>query len=102
MYVGDLEGDDLNYWVARAQGNDPSAAKIFTRNNFAPSKDWEQGGPIFERALIQVRPSGTGLPGWVAVGPEGGKKTEHIGRTPLIAAMRCFIALRLGNEVSDG
>lgn len=101
MYVGDLEGDDLNYWVARAQGHDSSIAKIFVRGTFAPSEDWEQGGPILERALIQLRPSSTGLPGWTAVGPQGGRKSEHIGRTPLVAAMRCYVAMKLGNEVSD-
>lgn len=102
MYVGDLEDSELDYWVARAQGHDRDAAKIFVRSgNFHPSVDWEQGGPIFEKAGITVSPSKTGIEGWFAVRESEGYKTQHFGRTVLVAAMRCFVAHKLGNSVVD-
>lgn len=66
------------------------------------STDWSQGGPIIEKEGIAVARNPTE---WCAYRPDGlihsairwtGKKT---GPTPLIAAMRCFVASRLGDEV---
>ena len=62
--------------------------------HYSPSTDWSQGGPIIEREKIHTFfAAGT----WLA---------EHdvnqgcfIGPTPLIAAMRCYVASRLGYEV---
>ena len=59
---------------------------------FSPSTDGAQGGPIIEREKIGVhyepmKTEWTAMNGW-AYGP-----------TPLIAAMRCFVASKLGEEV---
>lgn len=64
---------------------------------FAPSTDWAHGGPIIERENIATWPLAEPQ-GWGArkVWGEGGECT---GPTPLIAAMRCFVASRLGDEV---
>ena len=59
------------------------------------STNWTQGGPIIEREKIQIKENGHGhwfakkfiKDGWVR------------GPTPLIAAMRCYVASRLGDEV---
>ena len=65
-----------------------------------PSTDWAQGGPIIEREKISVMFS-FDLGVWVSaigelwVPEEGG---VH-GPTPLIAAMRCYVASKLGEEV---
>ena len=65
-----------------------------------PSTDWAQGGPIIEREKISVMFS-FDLGVWVSaigelwVPEEGG---VH-GPTPLIAAMRCYVASKLGDEV---
>lgn len=68
------------------------------------SIDWSQGGPIIEQELIRViaptvrgvdwvarikQPLLSNMNGWV----------EQIGPTPLIAAMRCYCASKLGDEV---
>jgi hypothetical protein len=64
-----------------------------------PSDSWAQGGPIIEREDIH----------W-GFGTKDGKKVvvaskygHHLkpllGPTPLIAAMRCFVASKLGDEV---
>lgn len=60
-----------------------------------PSTDWAQGGPIIEREMIDLQPvmrSHTKDVYWRACG-------AFMGSTPLIAAMRCFVALRLGDDV---
>lgn len=56
------------------------------------STNWAQGGPIIERERIHVYPG----PQWTA----GMKPGQFIyGLTPLIAAMRCFVASKLGDEM---
>lgn len=71
---------------------------------FQPSALWQHGGPIIEREEIslyheipamrdsiwQARPS---------LSAKGAGGRWGIGPTPLIAAMRCFVASRLGDEV---
>lgn len=55
---------------------------------FKPSTDWAQGGPIIEQEAIGVFPTHGGWAAGLQSGP-----------TPLIAAMRCYVASRLGDEV---
>jgi hypothetical protein len=62
---------------------------------FTPSTDWSQGGPIIEREGITLlaldadwEAQHSGTPCWAMDGP-----------TPLIAAMRCFVASKLGDEI---
>ena len=65
-------------------------------SEYAPSTDWAQGGPIIEREGIDVMPMFHFKPtGWQAQVPG----TCYSGPTPLIAAMRCFVASKLGDEV---
>jgi hypothetical protein len=60
------------------------------------STSWQKGGPIIER-------EGIGLEAWKSVsGWQAFDKCSVFvcnGPTPLIAAMRCFVASRLGDEV---
>lgn len=62
---------------------------------FAPSTNWSQGGPIIEREVIGLEAPNCER-GWVA---QIGMNYEQEGSTPLIAAMRCFVASKLGDEV---
>lgn len=65
------------------------------------SRKWEAGGPIIEREKIS--------PGWSIEGHWGAYRFDpedeleatfmHFGPTPLIAAMRCYVASKLGEEV---
>ncbi len=59
------------------------------------STNWSQGGPIIEREYIQL----TIDLGWIATRREGPAVSEAHGPTPLIAAMRCYVASVLGDEV---
>ena len=60
---------------------------------FKPSTDWADGGPIIDREGIVVW--GDDLH-WTAAVPHG---VESYGETGLIAAMRCFVRAKAGDEV---
>lgn len=60
---------------------------------YSPSTIWEQGGPIIERERICTYFNSDNV--WTAL--IGNK--EFNGPTPLIAAMRCFVASKLGDVV---
>jgi hypothetical protein len=60
---------------------------------YSPSTDWTQGGPIIERERIRLDPRGV----WVA--GHDSSNDEYLGTTPLIAAMRCYVASKLGDEI---
>lgn len=71
--------------------------------DFYPSSDWSLAGPIIEREKITVVPGAFGVP-WTACedwsrDPECNKWID--GETYLIAAMRCFVASKFGDEVPD-
>jgi hypothetical protein len=63
--------------------------------DYAPSQRWDHGGPIIERARVQIGFTGDGR-GWqAAVNPDASADwciPWHDGSTPLIAAMRAFVA----------
>ena len=69
--------------------------------------DWAQGGPIIEREMIQLTPRCMVNPlhGWAAAfrsfDEDDNVYALHRmrGKTPLIAAMRCYVASKLGGTV---
>ncbi len=71
---------------------------------YRPSEDWEYGGPIIEREKIgvwwathYVDDNGKEYGNhWYAENVEG---IVRDGPTPLVAAMRCYVASKLGEEV---
>ena len=62
---------------------------------YLPSTDWAQAGVIIEREGIELLCESIGFR-WVAMPQRG---PEWRGPTPLIAAMRCYVASKLGDEV---
>ena len=67
---------------------------------YCPSEDWAQGGPILERERIELLLSFEGHTRAILNRFDRTVElTEQHGSTHLIAAMRCFVASRLGNEV---
>jgi hypothetical protein len=62
------------------------------------STHWEQSGPIIERERISIKAQ---QPDWTAYIAICDGMTDRVlrGKTPLEAAMRCFVASKLGNEV---
>ncbi len=63
-----------------------------TQQNFNPSSDWAQGGPIIEREYVNITYDDV----WTAEDVDGGVQW---GGTPLTAAMRCYVASKLGDTV---
>jgi hypothetical protein len=67
--------------------------------DFEPSRRWDHGGPLIERELIETHArrflDGT-LKEWAAAakGPDGIYDWYGVGPTPLVAAMRAFVASR--------
>ncbi len=93
-------GED-DRWVVRAQVKDVS---WFADYVYAPSENWAQGGPIVEREEIGLRRNAPCAKGceWEAspsITAKGAGGKWGYGPTPLIAAMRCFVASKLGDEV---
>jgi len=109
--TSELQGPALNGVVARIEFN--GEYRPITVPDY--SADWSQGGPIIEREHIDIRYTFT----------EGGYRTSdsvdavhaainlpnaetcfdpkkvvwEYGPTPLISAMRCFVASKLGDYV---
>lgn len=60
-------------------------------------QNWNQGGPIIEREGISLEWSGWGGDEqWIAYLKHD---DEFKGPTPLIAAMRCYVASKLGDTI---
>lgn len=60
--------------------------------------DWAQGGPIIEREGMLIRPQ-PGYNLWEAWKHGADEGHFSVGPTPLVAAMRCYVASKLGDEV---
>ena len=72
--------------------------------NYRPSSEWWLGGPIIEREEIGVQciPAGTRKGWWALVTScfhDRSSPDEVRGDTPLIAAMRCYVASKLGDAI---
>lgn len=115
--VSELEGAELDYWVAKAEGHD---AEVWGQDcmvrtpftvetlQFNPSHNWSYGGPIIERERINLEYPREGF--WVSsiwIKHENREKTGYKtfviqqGATALIAAMRAYVASKFREEVSD-
>jgi hypothetical protein len=102
--TSELTGPTLNWGVAKAQDlhvfSDGRSWIVEYKGGggrYAPlpkfSTDWAQGGPIIERESIGILPSGN------AYYERNGGTYYSYGPTPLIAAMRCYVLNKLGDEV---
>jgi hypothetical protein len=68
------------------------------RQWFRPSTDWSHGGPIIERQRIWLSDDEGE---WLASCHPDHTLIQE-GKTPLIAAMRAYVASKCGEEVPDG
>ena len=105
--TSELTGPTLDWAVAMAEGENAETFRLYYANSgydqlppeFHYSTEWEQGGPIIEREGLLVRPSFTDeRDKWTSILWEP-KAVFESGPTPLIAAMRCYVASKLGYEV---
>lgn len=104
MKTADLTGPALDWAVAKCEYpeqpiNTALGVPYLMFGRFNPSTNWSQGGPIIEREKIGVVLSPGDANVWVGSVYEPDWKFNRTGPTPLIAAMRCYVASRLGDEV---
>lgn len=118
MKVAEMDGALLDYWVAKAEGLNAGFIKIGSDQYAAdggmlyrPSAQWEESGPIIEReyiTLLDPNFCNSGL--WEAFmgafldvrnDDVVGMVASGAGPTPLIAAMRAYVASKFGHEVPD-
>lgn len=99
--VSELEGAALDWAVAKCEGMDPEIFEYggvpclrFEFHLYSPSSDWFQAGLIIEQEKISIDFDGSM---WCASDNE--KPVACFAETPLIAAMRCYVASELGDEV---
>ena len=95
MKTSELSGMQLDWAVAKADGYPDEDISV----DWNYSTDWAQGGPIIEREGIQIQKHKSG---WVALPADAQFSEEEYqeGPTPLIAAMRCYVASKLGDEIN--
>lgn len=125
MRVADLIGAQLDLWVARAEGKcatvNPSVWGNAIINEvgrlsiskgswdcakyFEPSSNWAHGGPIIERESIAIQHqeySDGSFREWVACSSRDFDSSNgYTGPTPLVAAMRAYVAAKFGDQVPD-
>ena len=99
MKTSELTGAALDWAVANCDDSDEDTClHIVLREGFTPSTDWAQGGPIIEREGISIWVFDDVT--WKAENPfASGVDQVFEAETPLIAAMRCYVASKLGDEV---
>jgi hypothetical protein len=100
--TSELQGAALDWAVAQCECVNVRFG--FDDNCPEYSTDWAQGGPIIEReriatSFISWNPNNRQLAIWEAEHYEYGKRSRIQGPTSLIAAMRCYVASKLGDEV---
>ena len=109
MKTSELTGAALDWAVAKCEGIEADILTwldtAYPSGCYHYSTDWSQAGPIIERECICTYASGACSVSpkypdyWVAeILETDGMRTQY-GPTPLIAAMRCYVASKLGNEV---
>ena len=90
------------YEIVRMRGNeitflDRTDDGALNEKQIGYSTNWAQGGPIIEREGIDLQYQGGDNDKWAA--DMFGAECSVYGDTPLIAAMRCYVASKLGDEV---
>jgi hypothetical protein len=97
MKTCELQGAALDWAVMKCDGICKDFPAYWVDEY--PSTDWAQGGPIIEREKLCITASVEG--DWTAfcVSDEMDMQWICRGPTPLVAAMRCYVASKLGDEV---
>ena len=104
--TAELTGAALDWAVAKCEGwseeglEDIANGDMFPEHDF--STDWAQGGPIIEREAISLKHWHGAWTAELEYLPDDDANYRYGkggGTTPLIAAMRCYVASKLGDTV---
>jgi hypothetical protein len=96
MKTAELTGATLDWVVAKCGFVQGTARSLIASEVKPYSTDWAQGGLIIEQEGISI---GCHLDGAEWFAKNYWAEYEQSGSTPLIAAMRCYVASKLGDEV---
>jgi hypothetical protein len=109
MKTNELTGAALDWAVAMCElkttGDKGALIHLIGYGKPIPSysSDWAQGGPIIEREKIDIQCWDAHSMPWKASMDSdtdaGIALYVEYGTTPLIAAMRCYVASKLGDDV---
>lgn len=100
MKTNELTGAALDWAVAKCEVGAEFIGEIDDPHFY--STDWAQGGPIIEREWLDVTPwpNTSGENGrWACTQYDLREPVTCLGHAPLIAAMRCYVASKLGDEI---
>ena len=92
MKTSELTGAALDWAVTKCEGFDHKVTSS-EWGMWGWATDWAQGGPIIERERIELEHDG--FIWWARIKAD----EEYSGPTPLIAAMRCYVASKLGDTI---
>lgn len=105
MKTSELTGAALDWAVAKCWGEVAlvngapwlvtGGLRYVQQRPFNPSTNWAQSGPIIERECIGVWWDGVWHAKYDGCRPDQVQDAD----TPLIAAMRCYVTSKLGDEV---
>lgn len=103
MKVTNAIGAQLDWMVAKCEG---IRLEYGLTDDERYSTDWSQGGPIIEREKIDLFTEKNASESWIASVARYqnnnrliGWRIHQYGPTPLIAAMRCYVASKLGDDI---
>lgn len=111
LKTSELIGPALDWAVELAilmerLSNNAQAASIASRNRRVSevgySTNWEQGGPLIEREWLQLTPWPNEADEelrWHCVQHDSPVQCHAFGPTALVAACRCYVSSKLGDEV---
>ena len=96
LKTSELQGAVLDWAVAKCEVGD--AINEIDDPHFY-STDWALAGPIIERERIGFKYTGTAMEFVAWVNGELSTVNDQHGPTPLIAAMRCYVASKFGDDL---
>ena len=112
--TSELTGAALNWAVAKCEGKveqdvygSPELLEsglhlhycdVLLSHPYSPSTDWAEGGPLIQMYEIDLKVVEEGM--WQASNYFNDLAIHRfVGYSPLEAAMRCYVAFKLGDEV---
>ena len=114
--VQDLEGAELDYWVAKAEGFDKTTEQqqrdhlylkiigdschLPSGGAYRPSSDWSQAGPIIDRGQVAgISPAKKGKPGWEATASSLSAKSTFANCVAVTGWLYATVRVPLGSAV---